>query len=155
MIYSTAAGIPPGLIRSSRSVSQYGCVSAGLRQMGCKYDPNGANMDRKWSSNDAQMGRGGTNGAQMGPSEVSVKLTLAQWGQNFGQMGARVAQVWPIWGPMKPNRRPNGAPWDTCGEENGSKKAFQNRLIDPFHCRLPASAISRPLCSSKKLPDRH
>ena len=77
-IHSTAAPIPPGLIRNSRSAGQCGCVSAGLCQMGCKCDPNGANMDRKWSSNEAQMGRGGTNGAQMGPSEVFVKLTWAK-----------------------------------------------------------------------------
>ena len=119
--YSTAARIPPGLIRNSRSVGQYGCVSAGLCQMGCKSDPNGANMDRKWSSNEAQMGRGGTNGAQMGPSEVFVKLTWAQWGRNLGQMGPNEAQVWPRWGPMRPNRSPNGAKWDPSGGQNGSQ----------------------------------
>ena len=118
---STAAHIPPCMIRNSRSVGQYGCVSAGLCQMGCKCDPNGANMDRKWSSNEAQMGRGGTNGAQMGPSEVFVKLTWAQWGGNLEQMGSNEAQVWPRWGPMKPNRSSNRAQWNPSGGQNGSQ----------------------------------
>ena len=78
-------------------------------------------MDRKWSSNDAQMGRGGRNGAQMGPSEVSVKLTWAQWGRNLEQMGPNEAQVWPSWGPMRPKRSPNGAQWDRRGGLDGSQ----------------------------------
>ena len=117
--YSTAAHIPPGQIWSSNSVGQYGCVSAGLCQMGCKCDPNGAKIDQKWSSNDAQMDRGGTTGAQMSPSEVSVKLTWAQWGRNQGRMGPNEARVRPRWGLMTPKRSPNGAQWDP----NGGKMA--------------------------------
>ena len=61
--------------------------------------------------------RGGR--AQMGPSEVFVKLTFAQWGRNLGQMWANEAQVRPRWGLMTPKRSPNGAQWDPSGGLNG------------------------------------
>ena len=95
-------------------------------------------MDRKWSSNEAQMGRGGTNGAQMGPSEVFVKLTWAQWGRNLGQMGPNEAQVWPRWGPMRPNRSPNGAQWDPIGGKMAPKcipKSIDRSIPLPIACK--------------------
>ena len=74
----------------------------------------------------------------------TVRRQSRPHGVAVAKMGPNAAQVKPKWSPMGPKW---GAKW--------LPNAFQNRLIDPFHRRLPVSAISRLLWSSKNLPNRH
>ena len=79
---SNAAHTPPGLIWSSRSAGQYGCVSAGLCPMGCNYDPNGPNMDRNLGqhilSHSAHIGvHGEPFGSDLSPFPHPSKCTGA------------------------------------------------------------------------------
>ena len=88
-------------------------------------------MDRKWSSNEAQMGRGGPNRAQMGPSEAIVKLAWAQWDRNSGQRGPSDAQVWPSEGQMEPNRAQVGGKMAT----ECIPKSIERSIPLPIACK--------------------